>query len=359
MKKYLHSLLLLAVVILVGCQEKTTTKTVYPPGTNPGTTTCTGIGYYTTPGCQGYQQCQSNPNISPYCSGSTTGTTNGGTTGGTNPITICSTSPSLPICQTNYCSTGTLPHGCIISGGVKVNCYLNPTIPGCGTSLNVTVPPNPNWGVFYPVGEPVGSCSSTYVPAGLDAALETRKGTITIAGKGLNSSELTEYDPYLTSSNDYYNTSPLLTSFNGVKQFYLTDAIIKARIKVHPEPYAAGDTTVCKGRNTGSYWPGYTKLQYEVHAYGVMSNGGVQHLGKIGDYTTGVNNCSPTIDISASQELYPRGVYLAVRNIKENKGCNQDWWAGWQNCNQYRKVRSQSCVRFEIEVAADGTKTFN
>jgi hypothetical protein len=161
MKKYLHLPLLLLLVAIVGCQEKTKTKTVYQ---NPGTTIGGTLGG-TTIG----------------------GTTIGGTIGGTNPNTICTINPALPYCQTNYCTAmSTLPLGCVVYNGTRVNCYLSPSTPGCSNSNNVTSPGNSNWGVFYPPNgnAPTGSgtCTETYVPSSLSSALETRKGTVTIAG---------------------------------------------------------------------------------------------------------------------------------------------------------------------------------
>lgn len=382
MKKYLHFILLLTTILLIGCQE--TTKTVYrdqnPNQWNPGTTNGGTSGgycmfnsshpsYWTTNGCQGYQQCQQNQQSNPSCPGYNGGTTssgsNGGSTGGTNPTTgVCAQNPNSPFCQPNYCGTsGAVPYGCILYGFTRVNCYINPTHAGCGGSSQ-PVAHNPNWGVWYPGGEPSGSCSSTYTPVPLNSAFETRKGTVTIAGGGRNTGDpATSYNVIdKNGSQHYYNTSELLTSTTGVKQFYLTDAILKLRIKVLPEPYAAGDLTVCKGRKTGSYVPGYTKLEFNINVYGITSSGGNVYIRSIpytGSNAIGVNNCTPSIDLSRDQENYPYGVFVTVENIKENKNCSQPLWNGWASCNQFNKVRSLECVRLDFEVAADGTKTFD
>jgi hypothetical protein len=152
-----------------------------------------------------------------------------------------------------------------------------------------------------------------------------------------------------------------------VKQFFLTDAILKFRIKVLPEPYAANDMTVCKDRGQaegggGSYLPGYTKLRFNLNVYGVTSSGGSVLIRTIYDQTVGVNDCQ-SMDLSNDQENYPHGVFVTVENIRDNKGLTgtgcSDWWGGWTNCNNFKPVRSLSCVRMEYEVAADGTKTFD
>lgn len=375
-------------LLLAGCQEKASKKSSSNSSGNPATS-CTGNAYWITPGCQGFCQynptnsacsgsanncsgqaywttpgcagyCQQNPSAS-GCGGTnpggTTGTSNGGTTG----TGACAINPTAPYCSPTYCSITPKPYGCLSNG---TNCYINQTAPGCGGS-STTVPRNPYWGMWYPPANvaPAGSCSPTYVPNGLASALETRKGTITIAGAGRNSADPeTEYSPFHPHAPNYLNTSSMLKSVGQAKMFFLTDSILKLRVKVLPEPESHGATGVCYNRGSGSYVPGYTKLQYYVTVYGTSSNNAVTYLGQRGPFTTSVNNCSDAIDLSEFKEASPTGLIVTINQVKENKNCsNQSYWDanGWAGCSLFNKVRSMECWSMEFEVAADGTKTFD
>jgi hypothetical protein len=58
--------------------------------------------------------------------------------------------------------------------------------------------------------------------------------------------------------------------------------------------------------------------------------------------------------------MYPNGMYLKISNVLENKGCSDwNWQGGFSNCNNWVPVRSSECWTMDIEVAADGTKTFD
>lgn len=367
-------------LILTGCQEKATKKSSSSSSNN--NTSCTGQAYWTTPGCTGY--CQYNP--SAYgCSGSTTGGTTGSTTGGTTGSTTggstggvvsgaCAANPAAAYCSATYCSGVVKPYGCLANG---TNCFIYPSAAGCGGSSS-TVPRNPNWGMFYPPANnpPAGSCSPTFDPPGLTGATATRKATITIAGAGRNTADpATEYSPFHTHAPNYLNTSTMLKSVGQAKMFFLTDSILKMRVKVLPEPEAFGTTGVCYNRGTGSYVPGYTKLQYTVTVYGTSSSNAVSYLGMATNpetgttlFTTSVNNCTPAIDLSDFKESSPTGLIVAINQVKENKNCTtpppgqtDSYWNnyGWSQCNNFNKVRSMECWSMEFEVAADGTKTFN
>lgn len=360
-------LVLMFTLFLTGCQQKTSSS---KSSSSNNSTSCTGQAYWTTPGCAGY--CQYYP-ASTLCGGSggTTGTTSGGTTGTSSGGTtgICAQNPGAAYCSSTYCAVTPKPYGCLSNG---TNCYLTPTAAGCGGS-STTVAQNPYWGMWYPPSntEPVGSCSSTYIPTGLTGAVETRKGTITLRGKGRNSTDpVTDYSPFDVEASSYQNTSSMLMSVAQAKMFFLTDSVLKLRVKVKPEPNATGSygtSGVCYGRNTGAYLPGYTKLQYTVKVYGTSSSNAVTYLGTVGTYQTSVNNCSPAIDLSDYKEQSPTGLIVVIDNVMENKNCTKpagasdSFWNqyGWSSCNTYNKVRSMECWSMDFEVAADGTKTFD
>lgn len=349
-------------LFLASCQQKTSSKK--SSSSNPSTS-CNGQAYWTTPGCGGF--CQYNP-TNAYCgNGTTTGTTSGGTTGTSTGGTIgtgaCAVNPGAAYCSSTYCSVSPRPYGCLANG---TNCFLYPSAAGCGGSSSA-IAQNPYWGMWYPPSnvEPTGYCSTAYVPSGLSSALETRKGTITIRGKGRNSTDpVTDYSPFDIEAPNYLNTSDLLKSVANAKMFFLTDSVLKLRVKVKPEPNATGTygtSGVCYNRGTGAYQSGYTKLQYTVKVYGATASNGWVYLGTKGTYTTGVNSCSPAIDLSDYKESSPTGVFVVIDNVQENKNCSPWSWnsAGWGNCSNFNKVRSMECWSMEFEVAADGTKTFD
>lgn len=341
-------------LILSGCQQKAATKT--SSTANPNTINCAGQAYWTTPGCIGY--CQNNPSgygcggttggTTGTTTGGTTGTTTGGTTGGVN----CSVYPLAVSCPT-YCQQYPKPYGCLANGS---NCNINPNASGCpGASVYI----NPYWGIHYPPsGEPpAGTCSEPYAPEGQPDAFNTRKGTITLAGLTTGS---IEYNP-LTASN-LLNTSPMLKSVAQAKIFFMTDSVLKVRIKVKPQPFAAQSDTMCYGRNMpGVTIPGYTKLQYYIKVYGVSAGNALTLLDTKGPFTTSVNSCSDAVDLSEYQEQSPTGVAIAINQVKANQNCSGSYWTstGWANCNIYKNVRSFDCWAMDFEVAADGTKTFD
>lgn len=337
--------LALFTLILSGCQQKaaskksSTTNPVAPPATS-----CVGEAYWTLAGCTGY--CQYNPTAA-ICTGGTTG----GTTGSTG--VVCTTYPMAVTCA-NYCQQTPRPYGCLANGS---NCNVNPNASGCpGASVTV----NPYWGIHYPPTgtPPTGTCSEPYAPEGLPNAFATRKGTITLAGLTTGS---IEYNPLTAGS--LLNTSPMLKSVAQAKIFFMTDSVLKVRMKPKPQPYAAQSSTMCYGRNMpGVTIPGYTKLQYYVKVYAATSGNALGALlGTEGPIETGVNDCSPAIDLSGYQEQSPTGVVIAVDQVKANQNCSGSFWTanGFANCVSYKNVRSYDCWAMDFEVAADGTKTFD
>lgn len=368
MQKTFFITMMFFTLILAGCQEKTVTKKSSSSSNN----LCSGQNYWTTPGCTGY--CQNQPTA--YgCNGSTTGGTTGGTTGsascsGTANYTTpgcpgyCAYYPSAagcsgttttggsaggncvsPIAKTcaNYCTTYPGALGCLPNG---TNCWKNTSAPGCPGSSTAL---NPVWGTHYPGGEPTGTCSAPYG----SGTLNTRKATVIAASTY-------DYNP-LTASN-YLNTSPLLLNVADAKVFFMTDSLLKLRIKAKPqqELTGTGSPLFCYGRKTpGTRVPGYTKLQYTVKVYGVSNANGMTYLGTAGTYTTGVNSCTPAIDLSVYKEVSPTGVVIAIDSVKANQGC---WWSaynGFADCTSFTNIRDVDCWGLDLEVAADGTKNFD
>ncbi len=371
MQKTFILTLMFFTLILSGCQEKTVAK----KSSSGNSLVCSGQAYWTTPGCTGY--CQYQPTAA-GCGGTTTGGTTGGalncsgnaywttagcagfcsnypsnsacggttTTGGSTTGATCTTASS-PLCS-NYCSTFPSALGCLPNG---TNCWISPSAAGCPGSSTAL---NPQWGKHYPGGEPSGSCSQTY--SNSTSALPVRQATITAASTY-------GYNP-LTASN-YLNTSAMLLNVQSAKTFFMTDSLLKVRVKVKPQQELTGNASplFCYGRvRPGARIPGYTLLRYDVKVYGVSASNSLSYLGTAGTFTTGVNSCSQAIDLSYFKEVSPTGVVITIDNVKANQNCWPSSYNGYASCtsdSHFTAVRSFDCWGVDLEVAADGTKTFD
>lgn len=328
--RHLPLLLFFSLLFLTACQESKKKSSSSSEQNN----LCIGTGYYTVPGCPGYA-----------------GNTTGGTTGSTN-LCYQTTSnywqmPGCPgFCQ-NYpadASCGGPTTGSTTGGGSTTNPYTQ-------VGSNAVTP---NWGVKYPGGVPAGNCSAAYAPSGVSyTPYETRKATMTIVGK-------TWYNPADPVAPNYMNTSSLLRSVNGAKQLFSTDSLLKVRFKVIQQPESSSSSPYCYGRSTGSSIAGYHKLQFNVSLVGTRANGTTE-TEPIGTFNVGVNSCTPAIDLSSYASTYPGGIYLVVQSVKGNQAyfpSNYDFF-GFRDVNSFSDIRSQDCWVLDVEVAADGTKTFD
>jgi hypothetical protein len=361
-KHFLFILMTFFSLILAGCQEKTTSR----KSSSSNALNCSGNNYYTLPGCVGY--CQYNPTAStcttgnnPSCSGQAYWTTPG-------CAGFCQYNPTAQACGGSGGSTGTTTGGttggttgtvnsCIVSPySYQCYCQTYPLATGCPTG---TAALNPNWGVHYPGGVPAGSCSTPYLPSGVTQAYEPRSGTVTVAGETSGS---IEYSPFSMDAPNYLNTSPQLKSVSQAKQFFITDSMLKVRVKVKPQPESAQTADqMCYGRAyPASSMSGYTKLQYSVKVYSVGAGNSVSYLATLGPFTTGVNSCSPALDLSNYVGMNPNGIVITVTDVKANQNCWDNYTtSGFSTCNAYKNVRSFDCWSVDIQVAADGTKTFD
>ncbi len=293
---------------------------------------CTGTNYYNA-GCPGYN---------PYTTGGTTGT-NPICSQGSNYFNyvgcpgFCQSYPQHTSCQNGGATTGGTTGG-------GTNPF--PQYPSQGVT--------PNWGVKYPGGVPAGSCSDTVSPPGITSTpYETRKATMTIVGK-------TWYNPADPVAPNYMNTSSLLKSVTGARQLFETDAVLKVRFKALPQPESSNASPHCFNRNSGASIAGYTKLQFSVTLVGVTS-GGVTQTEPLGNFNIGVNSCTTAVDLSSYASTYPGGIYLRVEAVKGNQGVypNNYEQFGFRDVNSFVDIRSMDCWALDVEVAADGTKTFN
>lgn len=374
-QKSLFLFMMFLTLILAGCQEKSSKSS--SSNSNP-INSCLNQNYWQMQGCPGF--CANNATHASCVGGGTTGTTTGGTTGSTNcsgnnnwnvpgcpgfcgwypTNAACSgttvggtvgggtqncTSPIAKTCS-NYCTTYPGALGCLPNG---TNCWINTTATGCPGS---SAPLNPAGSSKYPIGEPQGSCSPSYA-IGTGTAAETRKATII-------SSAAHMYNPLEPITASFLNTSDMLKTVAQAKVFFMTDATLKLRIKVKAQKglYGSGSEDYCLGRVRGlAQTYGYTKLQYRVSVYG--ANG--SFLGTVGSFETGVNSCTPAIDLSYWKEVFPTGIFISIDQVMSNQNinCQPSAYNGYAGCNEFRTIREADCWGMDLEVAADGTKTFN
>jgi hypothetical protein len=315
--KNISILFLLSLLSLVGCQEKSSKKS----SSSTSQYNCTGNNYYYMPGCPGYM-------------GGTTGTTTGGTTGNTQNCY-----------GNNYYYTPGCPGFCL----------ANPGSSSCGGSSTGGVD-NGGWTGKYPPGTlPQGSCQAAVKPDGfVGTPFDTRKATMTIVGKSW-------YNPSSPEAPHYMTTSSVLTSVTRVKdELFDTDSVLKIRFKVNEQPDSSTASPYCYGRQKGDKIAGYTKLQFNVKLVGYRSDFSIGEE-PLGTYTIGVNSCTPAISLSKYLSTYPNGVYVVVQSVKGNQGYIPDDYEtnGFKNVNMMVDIRTSDCWSLDIEVAADGTKTFN
>lgn len=335
--------------LLTGCFESTKTKTVNNSSSN---SYCTQ--YPTAWGCPGYN------------GGTTTGGTSGVSTSCSNPTIYDKT------CAT-YCTIYPYPQGtgCLSNG---TNCNINPTATGCNTT---TTPPgiNPfpryysgyvdkNWSILYPYSPSI-SCTDATTPSGISyTPYETRKGTITLKGQE-------HYDLY-SGQLFFDTTSELLRTKTGAKNFFWGDSILKIRFKSNLQPESANSTAICPNRKMGySSIKGYGKIKFDLYIVGV--NGSNETTIYHSSPVVSVNSCTTAINLSSYLASYPDGIYLKIRNVKGN----QNWLPGTNTEAYYydmfgyispnnpyvsatwKDIRNMECWSLDIEVASDGTKTFN
>jgi hypothetical protein len=161
------------------------------------------------------------------------------------------------------------------------------------------------------------------------------------------------------SAGNYLNTSSMLMNKDAAKVFFMTDSVLKLRVKVKPQQDLTGTSSplFCYGRvRPGSRVPGYTQLQYTVQVY---TASGALIVDSAKTFTTGVNSCSEAINLSEYKEANPNGIMIGISDVKANQGC---WWSetnGYTDCDSFVNIRSFDCWGLDFEVAADGTKTFD
>ena len=331
-------ILALMTFILMGCTQEST-KIKNSSSSNP--LVCVGADYYKQ-GCPGYGQ-------------------NGGAC--TNPTVNDKT------CS-NYCTVHPTGSGCLANG---TNCNIYPSAPGCngsGTGNN----PHPyygsmyvekNWMVKYPY-VPSVSCSDPFTPSGITyTPYDTRKGTITLAGKS-------NYNP--ASGQTYTDTtSELLRSVQGAQDFFWGDSTLKVRFKANLQPESRNTTDVCAGRTPNQSWmKGYSRIRFTLTLVGTNINGTIRI--NLGQKTIDINKCTPAMDLSNYAKQFPMGLYFEVSNVEGNQNWSPsvspwyeqqdyDTWGFYPNRsyngNSYMRIRDADCWSLDVEVAADGTKTFN
>lgn len=302
--KHTSMMILLLSLVLWGCSESTKKKKSSSSSVDP-------------------LKCVNQPWLT-ECYGNTTGSTSGGTTG----------------------TTG---------GGTT------------GGSNGSYIPKDNNWQALYgesKVTPPPFECSE---PTGQGYGL--RKGTITLGGgntyyfpggdtKFASRSGSPLNDPTSMSAFSS-NISSHLATISQAKAFYDTDAKLRVRFKIRPQPVPTAGQTWCYNRQTAQNqdtW-GYTELYFSVSAVGLNADGslktsdGYPILEDTQQVAAGVFTCSSALDFSSASKRHPNGIVLAISEVQSDQAC-------WYNntCTGYKTLRRASCWQVDIEASVDGTK---
>jgi hypothetical protein len=332
--------LILSLLTLVGCTQSSKKSTSNSSGSNlsaycalyptdvqcTGSTTgssCSGTDYYNVQGCAGY--CSAYP-TSTYCTGTTTGTTTGSASSCTGKYYYCSAGCagySTANAATTYCS-------------------------GYADTVSSI-----NYGVKYPGGTPTGSCSAATAPTTTSGVTyyEPRTARVMIAGGHMA-------DPTSSEAASQINTDPEFMYLSYAKSLFISDAVLKVRFKINPQPEVSKGSVYCYGRATGqATTPGYTQLKYTVTVKGYDAAGNMIPR-TLGTYVTGVNSCTSAVDLSSIRRLYPNGMYLTITDVQGNQDCTPTDAAGYSNCQAFKAIRAADCWTLDVQVAGDDTKTF-
>jgi hypothetical protein len=298
-----------------------------------------------------------------------------------------SSKKSTSTAQTNaYCTTYPTAYGCPGYGGTTTGTTVGGTT---GTPVGNNPYPyyssfyaDKNWQVKYPY-IPSISCSTPVAPSGITyTPYETRKGTITVVGAGFGTGKdpadsKSWYDPNTYNTIPADQTSEKLRTLTGAKQFFWTDSSLKIRFKANLQPESSQSNPVCYGRVPSmSTLKGYTKLKFNLFLVGTKSDNTTTEE-SLGEQTIEINKCTSAIDLSNYNGVnypskYPNGIYLKIKNVRGNQNWSPGTWPeqqAWDTWGFYPNsyyngdsylpaIRSNDCWSVDVEVAADGTKTF-
>lgn len=228
-------------------------------------------------------------------------------------------------------------------------------------STFTTIPSDNNWGDLYNnYSIPGESCSSPATTS--DPNLYgLRKGTITAAGGQMYSptapwSTLGNY----ASTRYSHNTSYFLTTAAYAKQFFDTDAKLRVRFKVLPQPKTTKSNGMwCLGRQTGvnTSGYGYRNLKFSVSLVGINQDGSLknEYMGTQ-QVNAGLNACTNPISFDGLNQQHPYGVAVLVHDVRSDQDC---WYSTTAStCTSYTTLAASSCWAMDIHVSADDTVDF-
>lgn len=207
---------------------------------------------------------------------------------------------------------------------------------------------NNNWQSLYPNGLPPENCSS---PTG--EGYDLRQGTITVAGQMMyapNNPWNTLGDQQYSSISYTHNVSSYLTKISTSRQFLATDARLKLRFKIRPQPSASNQGTWCLGRQTGfaSDSFGYMNLKFAVSLKALNADGELESTFINTKYVSArVNSCTPALDFSGITQNHPYGVVFVVHDVQS---CSTS------SCETYGQIRTSSCWQMDVQASVDSTK---
>ncbi len=209
-----------------------------------------------------------------------------------------------------------------------------------GTSGGISTPPQTNpWAEKYPLGVPDKNCSPSY-----GDGFDTLKATVSIQGG-------TFYNPSSPIASQYMYTSSSLMSVQASKVFFSSsDLALQVRFRPLPQPKNTPSKTYCYipesfSESTDS---GYIQLKYNLVLEGKNRYNETEQK-NLGTYSTDLNKCSPSLDLSTHLENYADGFYLVIQSVEGISSPD----------GEFKQISSNDCWTMEIEIANDGTKKIN
>jgi len=273
----------------------------------------------------------------------------------------------------DYCTENPSAYGC------SEYCSKNPTECSSSTSDDSTsstdtssqyTPKDNNWEALY--GDETQNPTEFSCTSPTGSGYDLRRGTITLAGDNTwyvpdgdttyssrSGDSLSDPTDFAAFSN---NTSSFLITAAEAKKFYDTDAKLKVRFKIRPQPKPTKGETWCYNRMTGQAqdtW-GYTLLKFNVSVVGLNEDGTLKKSGiypileSTKSVTASVGTCSTSIDFSGDNQRHTYGMVLVIHDVQSDQSCLYN--TGSSKCTGYKTLRRASCWQMDVEASVDGTK---
>lgn len=159
---------------------------------------------------------------------------------------------------------------------------------------------------------------------------------------------------------------------------FQTDARLKVRFKIHPQPVAPTGQEYCYGRETGQPSDAfkYNKVKFTVYLRDILRHNTTNELIVGNRYQpryigpVDASDCSPIVDYSSSRNLSSQdpnytlvSTAVEIADIRSDSNCQECQSTSCQYENFYCPaesiIRAASCWRMTMQISTDITQDFN